>query len=106
MIGLGVGIDYALFIVTRYREGLQLGLSVEEAVVESIDTSGRAVLFAGITVIISLIGLFLMGLSFVTGIAVASSIGVLMMILGSLTLAARRCSAGSAGASTTRRGRP
>ena len=86
MIGLGVGIDYALFIVTRYREGLRLGLSVEEAIVESIDTSGRAVLFAGITVIISLMGLFLMGLSFVQGIAVASSVGVLMMILGSLTL--------------------
>jgi len=86
MIGLGVGIDYALFIVTRYREGLRLGLSVEDAIVESIDTSGRAVLFAGLTVIISLMGLFLMGLSFVQGIAIASSIGVLMMILGSLTL--------------------
>jgi RND superfamily putative drug exporter len=49
MIGLGVGIDYALFIVTRYREGLRLGLSVEDSVAESIDTSGRAVLFAGIT---------------------------------------------------------
>ena len=72
MIGLGVGIDYALFIVTRYREGLQLGLDVEDAVVESIDTSGRAVLFAGITVIISLLGLFLIGLDFVQGIAIAS----------------------------------
>ena len=61
MIGLGVGIDYALFIVTRYREGFKLGLSVEDAVAESIDTSGRAVLFAGITVIISLIGLTLIG---------------------------------------------
>jgi putative drug exporter of the RND superfamily len=86
MIGLGVGIDYALFIVTRYREGLRLGLSVEDAVVESMDTSGRAVLFAGVTVIISLMGLSLMGLSFIQGIAIAASIGVLMMILGSLTL--------------------
>ncbi len=86
MIGLGVGIDYALFIVTRYREGLRLGLKVEESVVESMDTSGRAVLFAGITVIISLMGLFLMGLSFVQGIAVAASLGVLLMMLGSLTL--------------------
>jgi RND superfamily putative drug exporter len=86
MIGLGVGIDYALFIVTRYREGLKLGLNVEDAVAESIDTSGRAVLFAGITVIISLMGLTLIGLSFVTGVAIASAIGVLMMILGSLTL--------------------
>jgi RND superfamily putative drug exporter len=86
MIGLGVGIDYALFIVTRYREGLRLNLSVEQAVVEAMDTSGRAVLFAGVTVIISLMGLSLMGLSFVQGIAIAASIGVLMMILGSLTL--------------------
>jgi putative drug exporter of the RND superfamily len=86
MIGLGVGIDYALFIVTRYREGLRLGLNVEDSVTESMDTSGRAVLFAGITVIISLMGLFLMGLSFVQGIALAASLGVLMMMLGSLTL--------------------
>jgi RND superfamily putative drug exporter len=86
MIGLGVGIDYALFIVTRYREGLKLGLNVEDAVAEAIDTSGRAVLFAGITVIISLLGLTLVGLNFVTGVAIASAIGVLMMILGSLTL--------------------
>jgi putative drug exporter of the RND superfamily len=86
MIGLGVGIDYALFIVTRYREGLKNGLSVEDSVAEAMDTSGRAVLFAGITVIISLMGLFLMGLSFVQGIALASSTGVLLMILGSLTL--------------------
>ncbi len=86
MIGIGVGIDYALFIVTRYREGLQLGLDVEESVVEAMDTSGRAVLFAGATVIISLLGLCLMGLDFVQGVAIASSLGVLMMVLGSLTL--------------------
>jgi RND superfamily putative drug exporter len=86
MIGLGVGIDYALFIVTRYREGLRLGLSVEQSVIEAMETSGRAVLFAGTTVIISLMGLFLMGLSFIQGIALASSLGVLMMMLGSLTL--------------------
>jgi putative drug exporter of the RND superfamily len=86
MIGLGVGIDYALFIVTRYREGLRLGLSVEDAVAEAIDTSGRAVLFAGTTVIIALMGLSLMGLAFVQGMAIASSLGVLLMVLGSLTL--------------------
>ena len=86
MIGLGVGIDYALFIVTRYREGLRLGLSVEESVVESIDTSGRAVLFAGMTVVISLMGLFLIGLTFVQGMALASVSGVIMMVLGALTL--------------------
>ncbi|MGI9029937.1 MAG: MMPL family transporter [Ilumatobacteraceae bacterium] len=86
MIGLGVGIDYALFIVTRYREGLRLGLDVEDSVAEAMDTSGRAVLFAGITVIISLLGLLLIGLNFVQGVALASAIGVLLMIVGALTL--------------------
>ena len=70
MIGIGVGIDYALFIVTRYRENLKAGASVEDSVVASLDTSGRAVLFAGLTVIISLLGLTLMGMSFVTGVAI------------------------------------
>ena len=86
MIGLGVGIDYALFIVTRYREGLHAGLSVEDAVVESVDTSGRAVLFAGITVIISLLGLYIMGLSFIRGLATGAAVGVLLMMIASLTL--------------------
>ena len=86
MIGLGVGIDYALFIVTRYREAWHAGIEPEDAVVEAIDTSGRAVIFAGITVIISLLGLTLMGLAFVSGVAVASAIGVLVMVIGSLTL--------------------
>jgi len=86
MIGLGVGIDYALFIVTRYREGLHEGLSVEESVVEAIDTSGRAVLFAGITVIISLLGLYIMGLSFIRGLATGAAVGVLVMMVASLTL--------------------
>ena len=86
MIGIAVGIDYALFIVTRYRENLHGGASVERSVVAAIDTSGRAVLFAGITVIISLLGLLLMGLDFVRGVAVASALGVAMMMIGSLTL--------------------
>ena len=63
MIGLGVGIYYALFIVTRFREALHDGLSVEESVAEAIDTSGRAVVFAGITVIVALLGLMSVGLS-------------------------------------------
>ena len=86
MVGLGVGIDYALFIVTRYREGLQAGMSVEKAVVDAVDTSGRAVLFAGVTVIISLLGLYVMGLSFVRGLATGAAIGVLVMMLASVTL--------------------
>ncbi|MEI8023292.1 MAG: MMPL family transporter [Actinomycetota bacterium] len=85
MIGLGVGIDYALFIVTRYRECLADGLSVEDAVVEAVDTSGRAVIFAGITVIISLLGLFVMGLAFARGLAIGAVIGVLFMIIASIT---------------------
>jgi RND superfamily putative drug exporter len=86
MIGIGVGIDYALFIVTRYRENLGAGLSIEDSVVDALDTSGRAVLFAGLTVMISLMGLILMGLNFVSGVAAASSLGVLLVMLSSLTL--------------------
>ena len=86
MIGLGVGIDYALFIVTRYRDGLRDGLSVEDAVVEAVDTSGRAVVFAGMTVIISLLGLYVIGLSFVRGMATGAAIGVLLMMVASITL--------------------
>ncbi|MFZ9482924.1 MAG: MMPL family transporter [Ilumatobacteraceae bacterium] len=86
MIGLGVGIDYALFIVTRYREALREGFEPEGAVVRAVDTSGRAVLFAGITVMVSLLGLFVVGLSFVRGLAVAGAIAVLVMVVASLTL--------------------
>ena len=86
MIGLGVGIDYALFIVSRYRENLHAGMEPEEAVVHAVDTSGRAVMFAGITVIISLLGLFIIGLAFVRGLAVASALSVLVMMIASITL--------------------
>ncbi len=86
MIGIGVGIDYALFIVTRYREALHAGLSPEDSVAEAIDTSGRAVIFAGTTVVISLMGLTLIGLEFVTAVALAAAVGVVLMVLVSLTL--------------------
>ena len=86
MIGLGVGIDYALFIVTRYREELHAGMDSEAAVIRAVNSSGRAVIFAGITVIISLLGLFVVGLSFIRGLAAASAISVLMMMLASITL--------------------
>ena len=76
MIGLGVGIDYALFIVTRYREALHAGSTVDDSIAEALDTSGRAVIFAGTTVIIALLGLSLMGLGFVTGVAIAFDQGV------------------------------
>ena len=86
MIGLGVGIDYALFIVTRFRENLHKGLDPEVATVRAVDTSGRAVVFAGITVMISLLGLFVVGLAFVRGMAVAGALAVLAMMFASITL--------------------
>jgi len=86
MIGIGVGIDYALFIVTRFREGMHDGLSVEESIVEAVDTSGRAVIFAGTTVIIALLGLLAIGLSFVTGLAIGMAIAVAVMLIASITL--------------------
>jgi len=90
MIGLGVGIDYALFILTRYREAYATpGPTFEnprEAVIQSIDTAGRAVLFAGCTVVIALLGMMLLGVSFLYGVALSASIGVLLVMLGSLTL--------------------
>lgn len=86
MIGLGVGIDYALFIVTRYREQLHNGHGVEESVSIALDTSGRAVMFAGITVVISLMGMFIMGVSFVNGLALGSATVVTVTLLASLTL--------------------
>src|SRR3954452_16545242 len=86
MIGLGVGIDYALFILTRFRSSLDEGLEPREAAVKAVDTAGRAVLFAGITVIISLLGMFLLGLSFLYGVAMAASIAVLFTMIAALTL--------------------
>jgi RND superfamily putative drug exporter len=86
MVGLGVGIDYALFIVSRYRESLRDGMTPERAVVHSIDTAGRAVLFAGSTVIISMLGLILMKLDSARGVAIAISLAVLMTMVASVTL--------------------
>ena len=86
MIGLGVGIDYALFIVTRYRNALHDGLEPREAVELALTTSGRAVLFAGSTVVISLFGMFLMGQPFVVGLALGAIATVLFVVLGAVTL--------------------
>jgi RND superfamily putative drug exporter len=86
MIGLGVGIDYALFIVTRFRESLHDGLTVEDAIVEAIDTSGRAVIFAAITVIIALLGLLAIGLPFVSGLAIGMAISVAVMMIAAISL--------------------
>jgi putative drug exporter of the RND superfamily len=86
MIGLGVGIDYALFIVTRFREELHAGAGVAEATVAAMDTAGRAVLFAGTTVIIALLGMFALGVSFLYGVAVSSALAVLLTMISSLTV--------------------
>jgi RND superfamily putative drug exporter len=86
MIGLGVGIDYALLIVTRYREQLHAGHDVRESIGIAMDTAGRSVLFAGMTVVISLLGMLLMGVAFVQGLAVAASAVVFVTVLASLTL--------------------
>ncbi len=86
MIGLGVGIDYALFIVTRFRENyLALG-DVERSVVEAMDTSGRAILLAGTTVVIALLGMFATGVSFMYGLAIASVFAVLLTLAATLTV--------------------
>jgi putative drug exporter of the RND superfamily len=86
MIGLGVGIDYALFILTRFRNGLDDGLEPRDAAIASVDTAGRAVLFAGITVIISLMGMMLLGISFLYGVAMAAALAVLFTMIAALTL--------------------
>jgi RND superfamily putative drug exporter len=86
LIGLGVGIDYALFIVTRHRRGLKRGLPVEESVVIALNTSGRAVLFAGGTVCIALLGMLVLGVSFLNGVAVAAALTVLFTVLSAVTL--------------------
>jgi putative drug exporter of the RND superfamily len=86
MIGIGVGIDYALFIVTRYRNALHRTGSPEAAVIEAMNTSGRAVVFAGFTVMVSVLGIFLMGLPFLHGLAVGISLAVVIAMLAAITL--------------------
>ncbi len=86
MVGLGAGIDYALFLVTRHREYLATGLSVTESVGRSLATSGQAVLFAGGTVVVAILGLAFAGLPFVAAGGIGMSLVVLMMVLAALTL--------------------
>ena len=86
MIGLGVGIDYSLFVINRYREAITHGREPREAALEAVRTSGRAVQFAAATVIIALLGLFVMGINFFNGIAVASALTVFMVMVGALLL--------------------
>jgi len=86
MIGLGVGIDYALFIVTRYRSAVAAGRSPQDAVGLAMDTAGRAVVFAGLTVVVSLLGMLLIGLKFISGLGVGAATTVAVTMLASVTL--------------------
>ncbi|MFV0127634.1 MMPL family transporter [Streptomyces sp. HMX112] len=86
LIGLGVGIDYALFIVTRHRKGLKRGLTVAEAAENAVATTGRAVVFAGATVCTALLGMLILRLGFLNGVAVAASLTVVLTVAASVTL--------------------
>jgi RND superfamily putative drug exporter len=86
MIGLGVGVDYALFILTRFRENYARNGDVQKSIVQAMDTSGRAILLAGTTVIIALLGMFATGVTFMYGLAIASVLAVLCVLLASLTV--------------------
>jgi RND superfamily putative drug exporter len=86
MMGIGIGIDYTLLMVTRFREWRAAGLDPEAATVATLDTAGRSVMVAGITVVISMLGLFAMGLSFMRGAAVVTILGVLVVMIASITL--------------------
>ena len=86
LVGLGVGIDYALFIVNRHRKGLMAGLSVQDSVAKALNTSGRAVLFAGLTVVIALLGMLILGIGFLNGMAVSAALTVALTVLAAITL--------------------
>lgn len=86
MVGIGVGIDYALFLVTRHREYLSQGMTVEESVGRAVATAGQAVIFAGGTVVIAILGLVVAGIPFMTAAGVATSLVVLIMVVAAVTL--------------------
>jgi len=86
LVSLGVGVDYALFVVSRHRNGLLAGQAPEEAAVTALNTSGRAVLLAGLTVCVALLGLFALQISFLNGVAVTVTIVVGLTMVASLTL--------------------
>ncbi|WP_086664551.1 MMPL family transporter [Lentzea kentuckyensis] len=86
LIGLGVGIDYALFIVNRHRKALLAGTSVPDAIAQAVNTSGRAVVFAGVTVIVALLGMFVVNLGLLTGMAQAAAVTVAFTVAAAITL--------------------
>ena len=86
LLGIGVGVDYALLVLTRFRATLNGGADVEGAIVEAVGTAGRSVLVAGTTVLISVLGLFLMGVGYLQGVAVSASLAVLAVMVAAVTL--------------------
>jgi RND superfamily putative drug exporter len=86
LIGIGVGIDYALLVLTRFRSAMRSGKNAHEAVIESVTTAGRSVLIAGSTVVIAVLGLMLTGLTYMYGVAIATSLAVLVVMFASITL--------------------
>ena len=86
LIGLGVGIDYALFIVTRHRNNLKAGMSPKDAAVRALNTSGRAVLFAGTTVCIALLGMLVLRIGYISGLGIAAAVTVVFTVAGATTL--------------------
>ena len=86
LIGIGVGIDYALLVLTRFRTALKAGKDRHDAVVEAVTTAGRSVLIAGSTVVIAILGLFLTALPYMYGVAISASLAVLVVMLASITL--------------------
>ena len=86
LIGIGVGVDYALLVLTRFRAALNRGASSELAVGEAVTTAGRSVLIAGGTVIVSMLGLFVLGLDYMNGVALSASLAVLIVMLAAITL--------------------
>ena len=86
LIGIGVGIDYALLVVTRYRAALGAGAGPREAIVEAVSTAGRSVVIAGTIVVVSLLGLFVMGASYMRGVALSASLAVLVAMMAAIAL--------------------
>ncbi|HEX6204747.1 MAG TPA: MMPL family transporter [Solirubrobacterales bacterium] len=86
LIGIGVGIDYALLVLTRFRSAMKAGKDRHDAVVEAVSTAGRSVIIAGGTVVIAVLGLFLTGLPYMYGVAISASLAVLVVMLASITL--------------------
>jgi RND superfamily putative drug exporter len=86
LIGIGVGIDYSLLVLTRFRAAMKAGKDCHDAVVEAVTTAGRSVIIAGSTVVIAVLGLFLTGLPYMYGVAISASLAVLIVMLASITL--------------------